>query len=137
MKDLTGAIVTLLAADPAVQAIAGGKVRGGELKDGDAAPAVVVVLLVNTRSPFGPGKARLGLQQPRYAVNCYGANRIQAGQLAGAVSDALHLKRPGHLGDAAGRTIHLILDDGWGGAVLDPATGWPTETVTFSVTGSA
>jgi hypothetical protein len=134
MQDLTGPIVLLVRDNPAVAAITP-RVRGGELAAGDAAPAVVIVGASNTRSPFGPGKGRLGLQGPRFYANCYGATYQQATQLAGAVSDALHLVRGRALG--GGKVIHQILDGGWGGVVLDPATKWPTETVVIEVTGAA
>lgn len=134
MQDLTGAIVTTVRDDPAVAAITP-RVRGGELAAGDAAPAVVIVQASNTRSPFGPGRARLGLQQPRFYANCYGATYQEAAHLAGAVSDALHLLRGRAF--SGGRVILEILDAGWGGVVLDPVTKWPTETVVIEVTGAA
>jgi hypothetical protein len=133
MQDLVGPIVTTVRDAPAVSAITS-RVRGGELAPGDAPPAVVIVRLTNTRSPFGAGRARLGLQQPRLAANCYAATFQQAAQLAGAVSDALHLMRSRVI---SGKTIHQVVDDGWGGPVRDPATGWATETVVFEVTGAA
>lgn len=133
MIDLTGPIVVTIRDNPAVAAITT-RVRGGELASGDTAPAVVVVLLGNTRSPFGQGRSRLGLQAPRFGINVYGASYIQAAQLAGAVSDALHLLSPRVI---SGKTVHEILDDGWGGPVHDPATGWVTETIVAQVTGSA
>lgn len=133
MIDLTGPIVTTVRDNPAVAAITT-RVRGGELASGDTAPAVVIVSLGNTRSPFGPGHARLGLQQPRLAATCFGVTYQQAAQLAGVVSDALHLVRGRTI---SGKVIHQIMDDGWGGPVLDPTTGWATETVIFEVTGSA
>jgi hypothetical protein len=131
--DLTGPIVTTVRDNAAVAAITT-RVRGGELASGDTAPAVVIVSLGNTRSPFGPGRGRLGLQQPRLAANCYAATYQQAAQLAGAVSDALHLLSTRTI---SGKVIRLVIDDGWGGPVLDPGTGWVTETVIFEVTGHA
>lgn len=133
VADLTGPIVTLIRDNPAVAAITP-RVRGGELASGDIAPAVVVVSLSNTRSPFGRGTGRLGLQAPRYAVNCYATTYQAAAQLAGAVSDALHQLSARNVSN---KTIHQVVDDGWGGPVLDPVTKWPTETVVFQVVGSA
>lgn len=134
VADLTGPLVTTVRDDPSVAAITP-RVRGGELAPGDTAPAVVLVSLSNTRSPFGRGRGRLGLQGPRYVANCYGTTYQQAAQLAGAVSDALHLLRGKKY--SSNRTIHLVTDDGWGGPVLDPATKWITESVVFEVTGAA
>lgn len=133
MQDLVGLIVTTVRDDTAVSAITS-RVRGGELASGDAAPAVVIVMLSNSRSPFGPGKSRLGMQSPRVAANCYGATYIQASQLAGAVSDALHQLSARTV---SGKTLHQVLDAGWGGPVLDPTTRKPVETVVFDVVGAA
>jgi hypothetical protein len=133
MNDLLGPVLVTIRDFPAVAAITT-RVRGGELAAGDTAPAVVIVALSNTRSPFGPGKGRIGLQGPRYAVNCFGVTYQQSAQLAGAVSDALHNLSPRTV---SGKTLHQVIDDGWGGPVRDPATGWATETVVFQVTGSA
>jgi hypothetical protein len=133
MKDLVGPLVVTARDDTAVAAITP-RVRGGELAEGDTAPAVVFVLASNSRSPFGPGKSRLGMQQPRVYANCYGVTAQQASQLAGAVSDALHQLSPRTI---SGKPIHQVLDDGWGGVVLDPTTKWPTITIVFNATGAA
>lgn len=133
MNDLLGPVLTTIRDFPAVAAITS-RVRGGELAAGDTAPAVVIVSLGNTRSPGGPGRARLGLQGPRYAANCYATTYQAAAQLSGAVSDSLHLLTARTI---SGKVIHQIVDDGWGGPILDPSTGWITETVIFQVTGSA
>lgn len=133
MDDLTGPIVTTIRDNAAVAAITS-RVRGGELAQGDTAPAVVVVRASQSRSPFGPGRARLGLQQARFYVNVYGATYIQATQLAGVISDALHLLSNKVISN---KTLRLVKDEGWGGVVLDPTTRWPTETLVFEVTGHA
>lgn len=133
VADLLGPIVTTVKNDTAVAAITA-RVRGGELAQGDTAPAVVIVSLANTRSPFGPGHGRLGLQQPRIAAQCFAMTHQQATQLAGAVSDALHLLSNKTISN---KTLRLVQDTGWGGVVLDPVTNWPTETVVFEVTGHA
>jgi hypothetical protein len=96
---------------------------------------VVVVRLTNTRSPFGPGKGRLGLQGPRFAATCYGVTGQAASQLAGAVSGALHNIRS--RSGSGGRTIHLVTDGGWGGQAQDPTTKWIQEVVLFDVVGAA
>lgn len=133
MNDLLGPLVTTARDNTAVSAITT-RVRGGQLATGDVAPAVVIVSLSNTRSPFGPGRSRLGLQGPRFGANCYGVTAIQATQLAGVVSDSLHQLSPRTI---SGKTFHEILDDGSGGPILDPATGWALATVIFQVTGVA
>lgn len=133
MNDLTGLVVTTIRDNPAV-AVVTTRVRGGELAPGDVAPAIVVIPLSNTRSPFGPGHSRVGLQAPRFGVNCYATSYIQAAQLAGLVSDSLHLMPPK---TSSGRVIRQALDDGWGGPILDPRTNWITETVIVQVVGHA
>lgn len=133
MTDLTGSVVTMIRDDLAVAAITK-RVRGGELLANDVAPAVKIVKLSNSRSPFGRGHGRLGLQRPRFAANCMAKTHTDAAQLAGAVSDAIHQKGGRVISE---RTLHRSYDEGWGGPVIDPATGWVTETVVFSVVGSA
>ena len=133
VADLTGPLVTTIRDNPAVAAITS-RVRGGELSPGDTAPAVVVISLGNTRSPFGPGNARLGLQGPRFGINVYATTYPLAAQLAGAVSDSLHLLSPRVI---SGKTFYEILDEGWGGPVLDPQTKFVTETIVVQVTGAA
>lgn len=133
VADLTGPLVTTIRDNPAVAAITS-RVRGGELSPGDTAPAVVVISLGNTRSPFGPGHAHLGLQGPRFGINVYATTYPLAAQLAGAVSDSLHLLRPQVI---SGKTLRGVQDDGWGGVVLDPDTKWATISIVFQVVGNA
>lgn len=133
MNDLLGPVVTTVRDNAAVAAITS-RVRGGELAPGDTAPAVVIVSLGNTRSPFGPGHSRLGMQQPRIAASTYATSYQASAQLTGAVSDALHLLSNRVI---SGKTLRLIKDEGWGGPVLDPKTGWVKNDVVFEVTGHA
>lgn len=133
MLDLQGAVVVEVRDAAAVAAITP-RVRGGELAPGDAPPAVVIVALGRVRSPHQPGRNRLGLQQARYVANCYGATRIQANELAGAVSDAIHIRGPRV---TAGKQIRLSLDDGGGEADTDPDTKWPLTRVLIDVIGDA
>ncbi len=134
MIDLFGPTLVAIRDFPAVAAITP-RVRGFELAPGDDAPAVVLTTLGNTRQPFGAGSGRLGMQQPRYAANCYAKTSTAASQLAGAVSDAIHARGPRTV---SGKAIHLSMDDGWGGVVADPdRPGWVMETVLIEVTGAA
>lgn len=133
MNDLLGPLVVTIRDNAAVAAITP-RVRGGELAQGDTAPAVVITRASNSRSPFGPGRARLGMQQPVYYATCYGATFIQLDQLMGAVSDALHLLSNRTI---SGKVIRLVTDEGWAGPVLDPTTRKPMDTITFQVTGHA
>lgn len=133
MNDLTGPLVTTIRDDTAVAAITT-RVRGAQLAQGDTAPAVVVTRATQSRSPFGPGRRRLGKQQPLFYVKVFGSTYQQAEQLAGAVSDALNLR--GHQ-TISSKYLDLITDEGWGAPVLDPVTNWPTIDLTFQVTGNA
>lgn len=155
MKDVTGMVVTEIRDAPAVAALGvGDRVWAAEIAPPrtwsaggsrtDPRPCVVVVQLVRSRTPFGPGSGRIGLQRPRYAVRCYGAPdakgdgrvaRRNSRELAGAVSDVVHQKGPRV--DATGRAIHLSVDVGAGSPGVDPDTSWPYETVVISVIAGA
>jgi hypothetical protein len=133
MIDPTGAVITLLRADAGVAAIAGSKVRT-EVLSGDAPPLVVVVDDGATRRPFGPGSGRIQMQLVTYLIRCYGPDNptgaIQARQLAGAVSDALHQLEPVTVGTkyiARGYAPEIS------GADRDPATRWPFQVVTVDI----
>lgn len=131
--DPTGAVITLLRADAAVSAIAGGKVRG-EVLTGETPPLVVVVENAATRRPFGPGSGRLGMQLSTLVVRCYGADSnagaIQARQLAGAASDALHGMGPTVVGTKyLARTYAPDLS----GVTRDPDTRWPHVDVRVDI----
>lgn len=131
--DLTGKAVTEIRDYTAVAAITP-RVRGGELADNDAPPAVVIRAIDIDYSPFGRTR-RARLQAPLFAALCYGVTRIQAAQLAGAVVDAVNLRGPRK--DAQNRLIYLSLVEGDGEVVLDPDTRWPFATVTFTYIGAA
>jgi hypothetical protein len=131
--DLTGKAVTEIRDFAAVAAITP-RVRGGELADNDAPPAVIVRPLAIDYSPFGQTR-RARLQAPLFAALCYGVTRVQAAQLAGAVVDAVNLRGPRK--DAQNRLIYLSLVEGDGEVVLDPDTRWPFATVTFTFIGAA
>jgi hypothetical protein len=133
--DPTGTIVTLLATDMAVIAIAGGKVRGGEPAQGDRPPMVVVSRISTTRNPGGGGNRRTGLQELLLQLKCWGATPMQAAQLRGACSDVLHMHRP--FVDPLGRLLFTIADDVGGSAGMDPDTRWPYEDVTIRVIAGA
>lgn len=131
--DFTGVAVVNIRDWPSVAAITT-RVRGGELAQGDAPPCVIVRKLTPDYDPFG-GTRRAGLQRPLFAALCFGTTYQQAAQLAGAVVDAVNLRGPRK--DAQGRYVALSLVEGGDGPTLDPATGWVTETVTFTFIGAA
>lgn len=135
MIDPTGAIINILKADAAVIAIAGSKVRGGELAQGDTPPAVIVARITANRNPGSGGNRRIGLQEVMLQVKCLGASRLQAAQLWGACSDALHLLAP--FEDVSGRVILTIADDVGTATGIDPGTRWPFEDGTFRVVAAA
>ena len=134
MIDPLGFLLVTIRDNPAVNAIVAGRVRGGELAEGDAAPAVVLRRLGVTRSPMGR-TGRAGLEGVTISALCFGTTYVQAAQLYGAVSDAIHMKGPRR--DASGRQIFLSVDESDGGAALDPDTRWPTETATIFVVAAA
>ncbi len=132
MTSLTGRVITEIKDDAAVAAIVSDRVAGGEPGLRWAPPMVIVVKAGQSRSPFGQGSGHLGLQEAVYYAHCYGATRVQAEQLAGAVSDAMHDKGP-----RPGRTILLSVEDGGGGSELEPGTNYPVEVLTLRAVGAA
>ena len=152
MKDLTGVVLAELRANIAIAAIVGARIWVDEVAPSDEwatggrtdpRPFVLLESLgPPSRFPFGRGSGRIGLQNARYAVHCYGAPdandprvaRRTSAELRGAVSDAFHLRGPRR--GTSGRLIHESLDDG-GGRDVDPDTDWPRETVILSITGAA
>ena len=100
---------------------------------------VIVTRLGVSRSPRGPRRNRLGLQEVRYAVKCYGAEGPEAARLStvlyGAVSDAIHNKGPRR--DAQGRYIFRTEDEVGGEPDEDPDTHWRYETVVVNVIAAA
>ena len=135
MIDPTGVIISLLKADAAVAAIAGTKVRGGELAQGDRPPAVIVARITANRNPGGGGSRRIGLQEVLLQIKCLGATRMQAAQLYGACSDAVHMHAP--FEDESGRAIFTIADDVGVTSGIDPGTSWPYEDGTVRVIAAA
>lgn len=130
--DMLGMAVVMIRDDAGVAAITP-RVRGAERAPNDAAPLVIVRKLGADYAPFGARRARL--QRQLFAAVCVGSTFIQAGQLAGAVVDAVNLKGPRR--DASGRYLAISLVEGGGDATNDPQTGDATETVTFTFTGGA
>jgi hypothetical protein len=131
--DPLGPVLTLIRSSSAVAAITP-RVRGADLAEGDAAPAVVVRRLGVTRSPLGR-TSRLGLEGVTLVAICFGTSPQQAAQLFGAVSDAVHNKRARI--DAQGRLIFLTVNESGGDATLDPDTRWPREDAVINVIAAA
>lgn len=129
--DLLGKVLTEVRDWPAVAAITT-RVRGGEFAPGDAPPCVVIRKLANDLAPFGRGY-RAGLQRPLFSVQAYGNSYLQAGQLAAAITDAIHLRGPRK---ASGRYIALSLVESGGDQSKDPDTNWPVETLVVSAVGA-
>ena len=134
MIDPLGFVLTTVRDDPAVAAVAGTRVRGGETAKGDALgaghyqPFVVLVRLGAQR------EKRLPVQEVRISARCYGATAQGAAELAGLVSDAVHARGPRVSPSGVG--IFASFDDGGDGAARDPDTQQPYETVVISVTAA-
>lgn len=129
MKDPFGSTLTMIRDDAAVAAIVGQKVSG----EAEAPPSVQLIGNARTRRPFGAGSGRLGLQLWTGFAKCFGTDdptgAILAGQLAGAVSDAVD----GH-GPYAGSTYIMRayapdIDE----IQRDPDTHWPYATVRLEI----
>jgi hypothetical protein len=119
--------------DAAVEAIVGQRVRGAEPAKGDADwddltdgtrkykhAFVVLVRLSAARD------RRLPIQRPRFAVRCYGRDRVEAAALRWACSDAIHMTGPRVHGNGLG--IYTSFEDAGGEQDRDPVTGQPLET---------
>lgn len=135
MKDPIGSVLVLIRDDPAVAAIVGTKVS--TIIDAGGPPFVQIIDNSATRRPFGSGSGRLGLQLALMFARCYGADTPaggrQAKQLAGAVSDALHL-RGSYLGSTfLLRSYAADID----GINRDPETKWPFYDVRLEVYAAA
>jgi hypothetical protein len=135
MIDPTGTIISLLKADLGVIAIAGPRVRGGEPAAGDKPPLVIVTRMAVNRDPAGSSSRRIGLQEVFLGIKCYGTTKLQAAQLYGACSDALHMHAP--LLDEQGRAIFTIADDVGASSGMDPGSTWPWEDTTVRVIAAA
>lgn len=131
MNSLTGKVLIEVRDDPVVSAITS-RVRVLEPAPGDVPPMVIIVKAGSSRTPFGQGSGHLGLLEDVYYARCYGTTRIQAEQLAGAVSDAMHDKGP-----RPGRTLLLTLEDGGGGSEVEPDTKYNLEVLTLRAIGAA
>jgi hypothetical protein len=133
VKDPYGTVLVLIRDDPAVTAIVGQKVSGSA----EAPPSVQLIDNASTRRPFGVGSSGLGLQYWQGFARCYGPDNdtgaITARQLAGAVSDALHL-HPAYRGSTfILRTYAPDID----GLSRDPDTHWPYYEVRLEVYAAA
>lgn len=132
MIDPLGFILTTVRDFPAVAAIVGDRVRGGEPAKGDALgpghyqPFVVLSRLGNVRQ-----KGRLPVQETRIGARCYGATYQLADALAGAVSDAVHDVGPRVNGQ--GVLIYRSYDDVDMGSTKDPDTGQPVAELVIQV----
>ena len=74
-------------------------------------------------------------QEVYLQVKAFGATPMQAAQLYGACSDALHHHSP--YVDSNGRALLLINDDVGVSPGTDPGTGWPYEDGTMRVLAGA
>lgn len=137
MDDPYGALLTLIRDDTAVSAIVGQKVAS-QVNAGETPPLVVLVEDAATRRPFGAGTGRAGLQGVIYFARCYGsANQtgaIQARQLAGAVSDAVHNHPPATVGTKYLARVYAPELDG---PQQDPDTRWPHVDVRIELYAAA
>lgn len=141
-----GPLVIALRDDPAVAAIVSGRVAAGgpdpEWPGPDPRPFVVLVPMTPSRAPFGPGSSRTGLVQLLVMAKCFGApdekdERVAqrtSGELAGAVSDALHDKGPRRFGT---RLLFQSDQVSGGGLTVEPDTRRPYWALMFNVIAAA
>lgn len=133
MNDAFGTLLVLIRDDAAVAAIVAGRVSAVA----EAPPSVRLQAMPTTREPFGPGSGRLGLQLARFIAQCYGTNdptgQILARQLAGAVSDAVHLRGP----IAGSAYVARAYAAEIGEALRDPDTLQPYHTVRIEAYAAA
>jgi hypothetical protein len=145
--DPIGLVVRNLRDDPGVSAITS-RIAGGGIDPAwpkpDPRPCVVVIGSTPSRSPFGPGSSRLGLQEQLVVIRCYGSggngdderpSQVSSAQLRGAVVDALHGKTVRRY--ANGRRIYLSDSLAGGGPTEDPDTRWQYEITTARVVAPA
>lgn len=136
MIDPTGFLLTTIRDFPAVAALTT-RVRGGEPAPGDALGAGSYQRFIVLSQLGSQREKRVPVQEVRYVAKCYGqgGNPSQdATALAGAVSDAIHNRKP--RANAAGVFIWASFDDGGEGATKDPDTGQPMVSVVISVTAA-
>jgi hypothetical protein len=147
--DPIGLVVRDLRANAAVAAITT-RIAGGDFdpkwseNGADPRPCVVVVGSGRSRSPWGAGSSRLGLQDQLVITRCYGGGGdgnderpaiVSSAQLRGLVEDALHNK--GIRRFESGRRIYQSDSLSGGGPSVDPDTRWRYETATFHVVAPA
>jgi hypothetical protein len=145
--DPVGLVVLALRDDEAVSAITP-RIAGGDFDPNwpkpDPRPCVVVVGTGNSRTPFGPGSARLGLQDQMVLVRCYGGGGdsnderpavVSSAQLRGLVTDALH--NQGIRRYPNGRRLYHSDNLGGGGPSRDPETRWSHDDATFHLVAPA
>jgi hypothetical protein len=140
--DPTGAVIKFIAADPGVAALTSHV--HGQKEPKEAPKYVIVRRRSSTPAIAGPGTDRGPARSIDYVAFCYAPKNqqglIDAAQLAGAVSDAIHLKGPltfpapggsGHLG------IYRMREDSTGDTLTDPITQEPYIPVLFSLIATA
>ena len=140
MKDVYGAVVTLLRADTAIATIVGDvNTKIGARITGP--PAVKLIQNVTTLRPFGALSGWLGLQRAIYFARCFGVvtdadptGSILATQLAGAVVDALHNKTPRTVGTAF---LCRAYAPDIAGVERDPDKLWPYNDVRVEIIAGA
>ena len=134
MIDPLGKVVTevrdALAADGGDPATVrgGGRFEGDATTSGDVPPLVIIRRLSAVRSDYGTGRFRL-------AITSYGTTRPKAAELAGRVSDALHLVGPRL--SLAGVAIYISREEVGAQAGEDPDTRWPSEAAIVIVHAAA
>lgn len=133
--DITGMVIAELRAAQDVASIVGDRVRGVEPAQGDKPPMVIVTRMSSTRNPGGTESRHAGLQEVMLGVKCYGTTPIQATQLYGACSDALHAVGPRV--DVSARAIFSSFDDVGVNSGRDPGTEWPWTDCTIRVVAAA
>lgn len=123
MLGTLGKLLIELRDDPVASAIHHGRVRPFEPAPGDAMGKGEYLAFVVIVQLASPRVRRVGAQQPRFAVRCYGRTLVEADELFRACSDAIHDTGPRL--HANGLGIYASHDDSGGSAGRDPDTGQP------------
>ena len=130
MDDVFGTVLTIIKNDTAVAAIVSTRVSS----EVQAVPCVQLIDNAASRYPFGPGSGRMRYQHWQGVARCWSADTptgaIQARQLAGAVSDAIHNMRPVTTG---GKHIRVGYTPEVDGLERDPITHRPFYDVVINV----
>ena len=133
VQDPFGAVLTIIKADPAVAAI-----TTRVSSEVQASPCVQLIVLTETRRPFGPGSGRMRMNLLMGVARCWAddspTGAITARQLAGAVSDSLHNHRPTTVGT---RYIARAYAPDIEGVTRDPDTRRPFADVSLEVYAAA